>query len=288
MGANMTRRLVSRGHAVVGHDIDAEPIRAVEKAGASGALSLEKLVEALDEPRKVWLMVPPAATETILEKLVPILSAGDVVVDGANSRFTDSVRRAEELSAKGINFVDAGVSGGVWGLEEGYCLMVGADPDVFAHLEPALADLAPEGGYLHAGPPGAGHFVKMVHNGIEYGMLQALGEGFELMSSADEFDLDLPAVADVWRHGSVIRSWLLDLLVQTFDDRPGLDGIRGWVDDGGTGRWTVEEAIDRSVPVPVISASLFARFSSRREDGYSDKLIAALRNQFGGHPLPRD
>lgn len=234
-------------------------------------------------------MVPhgPPTTQTI-EALCRLLEEGDVLVDGGNSLYTDSLTHAETTGRHGVSFVDAGVSGGVWGLEEGYCLMVGAEPEAFAHLEPIFACLAPEDGYAHVGPPGAEHFVKLVHNGIEYGLLQAYGEGFELLTSAEEFSLDLRQIAQVWRHGSLVRSWLLDLLAAALEEDPALEGIEGWVDDSGEGRWTVQEAVERAVPLPTLALSLFARFASRQEDSFSAKVIAALRNQFGGHAVRED
>ena len=288
MGGNMVRRLLADGHEVVAW---ARSVEAVDEAvghGAVGAVSLEDVVARLDPPRVVWLMIPAGdAVESSIAALRPLLSAGDVVVDGGNSRFTDSARRAAELEAGGIGFLDAGTSGGVWGLKNGYCLMVGGRPEPFREVEPALRTLAPPDGYALVGPPGAGHFVKMVHNAIEYSMLQGYGEGFELLASS-EYGLDLPRIARLWTQGSVVRSWLLDLLVLALEADPKLQSIKGYVQDSGEGRWTLQEAIERSVPMPALADALFARFASRQEESFSAKVIAALRNQFGGHAVVGD
>ena len=284
MGANMTKRLVERGHDLVVYDRNAEAVAASAGEGATGAASLEELRDAMASPRVVWVMVPSGApTRDTITALGGVLEAGDTVIDGGNSPWKDAVAQEAELAANGIRFVDAGVSGGVWGLKNGYCLMVGGAAEAVQPVEPIFRDLAPEDGYAHVGPIGAGHFVKMVHNGIEYGMLQAYAEGFALMDAATELELDLHQIAAVWQHGSVVRSWLLDLAVLALADREGFDQIKGYVEDSGEGRWTVTEAIDRAVPLPTITASLFARFSSRQENAYSARIIAALRNQFGGH-----
>jgi 6-phosphogluconate dehydrogenase len=276
MGANMTERLRSRDHDVIGYDRNAE---------TSEVASLDELVGRLEKPRTIWCMVPSGdPTEETISALAELLHEGDLVVDGGNSYFRDSLRRAEELDGRGILFCDAGVSAGIWGLAEGYCLMVGGNDEAIQRLEPALVALAQEGGYAHVGPVGTGHFVKMVHNGIEYGLLQAYGEGFQLLQASAEFpDLDLSQIAEVWRHGSVVRSWLLDLAARALEQDPGLEGIRGYVEDSGEGRWTVLEAVRSGVPVPAIADSLFARFDSRDDDPFAMKLIAALRQQFGGH-----
>lgn len=289
MGLNMTRRLIGNGHEVVVYDLDEQATREAASEGAESAASLEELVEALDPPRTVWVMVPagPPTRQTI-EQLASILEAGDVVLDGGNSRYTDSLGHAETLASEGIAFCDAGVSGGRWGLDEGYCLMVGADQDVFRRLEPVFVALAPEGGYVRVGDVEAEHFTKMDHNGIEYGLLQAYGEGFELLAAADDFSLDVSQVAELWRHGSVVRSWLLDLLARALEDHPRLETIAGYVEDSGEGRWTVEEAVGRAVPIPGIALSLFARFGSRQEDSFSAKVIAPLRQQFGGHEVQKE
>jgi 6-phosphogluconate dehydrogenase len=276
MGANMTERLRSRGHDVIGYDRNPE---------TSEVASLDELVGRLERPRTIWCMVPSGdPTEETIRALAELLDEGDLVVDGGNSYFRDSLRRAEELDGRGILFCDAGVSGGIWGLAEGYCLMVGGTDEAIQRLAPVLVALAPEDGFAHVGPSGAGHFVKMVHNGIEYGLLQAYGEGFQLLQASPEFpDLDLSQIAEVWRQGSVVRSWLLDLAARALKQDPGLEGIRGYVEDSGEGRWTVLEAVRSGVPVPAIADSLFARFDSRDDDPFAMKLIAALRQQFGGH-----
>jgi 6-phosphogluconate dehydrogenase len=248
--------------------------------------SLVELATMLEQPRVVWLMIPAGdPTEHAFQNLLPLLEDGDVIVDGGNSNFRDSIRRAGVAKEKSVFFLDAGVSGGVWGLAEGYCVMVGGEEEAFRRLEPALQTLAPEGGYAHVGPSGGGHFVKMVHNGIEYGLMQAYAEGFDLLRGIDEFDLDLRQIAALWQHGSVVRSWLLELLERAFEQDPGLDSIRGYVEDSGEGRWTVHEAIEAAVPVPAIALALFARFASREEESFAAKVNAALRNQFGGHAV---
>jgi 6-phosphogluconate dehydrogenase len=286
MGANMSARLVQKGHAVVAFDLSAEARAAVAANGATPAERLEDLVAALEPPRAVWVMVPSGEpTRSTIETLKGLLDRGDVVIDGGNSNYKEAAPTAASLAERGIGFVDAGTSGGVWGLANGYCLMVGGDQEAVALCEPALVALAPEGGYAHVGPVGAGHFVKMVHNGIEYGLMQAYAEGFEVMSKADEFDLDLHQIASIWRYGSVVRSWLLELAERALAPGAGFERIEGYVVDSGEGRWTAHEAIDRGVPAPVIATSLFARFASREEDSFANKLLAALRNQFGGHAV---
>jgi 6-phosphogluconate dehydrogenase len=288
MGGNMSIRLLRRGHEVVGYARSEESRNRVARHGANAAASLEELVAALDPPRAVWVMVPAGEpTESTVAQLGEMLQAGDVIVDGGNSLFRDSVRRAAELSKKGVMFVDAGVSGGIWGLEEGYCLMLGGDPDAVDRLEPVLTDLAPENGWARVGPNGSGHFVKMVHNGIEYGLLQSFGEGFEILN-ASVYDVDLHQVAELWRHGSVVRSWLLDLLAAALAKDPELARVKGYIEDSGEGRWTVLSAIDEDVPAPVTALSLFARFASRQEESFSAKVIAALRREFGGHAVRED
>ena len=278
MGANMTERLRRAGHVAIGYDRNPE---------TTEVASLDELVERLEKPRAIWSMVPAGdPTEETIRALAEALDEGDLVVDGGNSYFRDSIRRGEELNDRGILFCDAGVSGGIWGLAEGYCLMVGGNAEAIERLEPALIALAQEGGYAHVGPVGTGHFVKMVHNGIEYGLLQAYGEGFQVLQASAEFpDLDLSQIAEVWRHGSVVRSWLLDLAARALEPDPSLDGIRGYVEDSGEGRWTVVEAVRSGVPVPAIADALFARFESRDDDPFAMKLIAALRQQFGGHEV---
>src|ERR671919_84033 len=280
MGGNMSIRLGRHGHDVVGHARGEESRRAAAASGTEVTDSLGALVSALEPPRAVWLMIPAGdPTEQTVAALGDLLEPGDLVVDGGNSNFTDSVRRAALLAERGVAFVDAGVSGGIWGLEEGYCLMLGGPAEAVDRLRPALDALAPEGGWAHVGPSGAGHFVKMVHNGIEYGLLQAYGEGFEILRSS-VYDLDLRQVADVWRNGSVVRSWLLDLLAQALEKDPGLETVAGYVEDSGEGRWTVLTAMDQDVPAPVTALSLFARFASRQDESYSAKVIAALRREF--------
>jgi 6-phosphogluconate dehydrogenase len=286
MGANMSERLVRSGHEVVAFDLSADARKAIEGRGAKSAASLAELVSKLDAPRVVWVMVPAGeATNSTIDALKGLLSPGDVVVDGGNSNYREAGPIAEALAADGIGFVDAGTSGGVWGLTEGYCLMVGGTPDAVKLCEPLLRALAPEGGYAHVGPVGAGHFVKMVHNGIEYGIMQAYAEGFEIMSKAEEFALDLHEIASIWRYGSVVRSWLLELTERALAPGAGFEEVAGYVVDSGEGRWTAIEAIDRAVPAPVITTSLFQRFASRDEDSFANKLLAALRNQFGGHAV---
>jgi 6-phosphogluconate dehydrogenase len=287
MGANMTERLVRGGHRVISYDRSAEAIQRVVDIGGVGAHSLADFVKQLAPPRLIWMMVPSGApVDQTIEQLLPNLSKGDVLIDGGNSNYKDSIRRAGTLSAQGMHFVDAGTSGGIWGLENGYCMMVGGEKQIVEHLAPILTTLAPANGYLHVGPNGAGHFVKMIHNGIEYGMLQAYGEGFELLK-ASQFDLDLGKISRLWNQGSVVRSWMLELAERAFDKDPKLASIKGYVEDSGEGRWTVEEAIDKSVPAPVLMLSLFARYASRQEDSFSAKFVAALRNEFGGHAVKK-
>ena len=287
MGLNMVTRLVRGGHEIVAYDRSAEAIARAESAGARGVASLEALPAALTAPRVVWVMVPAGTpTESTIAALGNLLSAGDAIVDGGNTNFHDDVRRAEALSAKHIHYVDAGVSGGIWGLQEGYCLMVGGEADVCKRLEPIFLTLAPKDGYLHVGDHGAGHYVKMIHNGIEYGLMQAYAEGFELMH-ASAYTIDLAAVAALWNHGSVVRSWLLELAARALAEDAGLSGLEGYVEDSGEGRWTVQDAIERAVPLPVITAALFTRFRSREDNPFAERMLAALRNQFGGHPVKK-
>ena len=288
MGANMVRRLLADGHEVVAWARSPDSVREAVSEGAVGATSLEDVAVRLSPPRVVWLMIPAGdPVESSIATLRPLLSPGDVIVDGGNSRFSDSVRRAGELVKSGIGFLDAGTSGGVWGLKYGYCLMVGGRPEDFRLAEPVFRTLAPPEGYAHVGAPGAGHYVKMVHNAIEYAMLQGYGEGFEMLQ-ASGYDLDLLAVARLWTHASVVRSWLLDLLVLALEPDPKLAGIRGFVPDSGEGRWTLHEAIERSVPMPALADAVFARFASRQTESFSAKVIAALRNQFGGHAVEKE
>ena len=285
MGGNMTARLLRGGHEVVAFARSQESVAAAAAEGATGASSLDDLVAKLDTPRAVWLMVPAGApTADTISQLAELLSPGDIVIDGGNSRYTESIERGNALAEVGIRFADAGTSGGIWGLDEGYCLMVGADPKVFAHLSPIFETLAPADGFAHVGPVGAGHFTKMIHNGIEYGVMQAYAEGFELLQSAD-FDIDTAQVAELWRHGSVVRSWLLDLAAKALAADPDLEKVAPYVEDSGEGRWTLETAIDNAVPAPAIAAALFARFSSRSENAFSSRMLAALRREFGGHEV---
>lgn len=288
MGLNMVTRIVSSAdHTVVAHDIDMEKIARAEDKGAEGAPSLEFLVKKLDPPRHVWMMVPAGeVVDQTIEKLLGHLEAGDCIIDGGNSLYKDTLRRSEMLSSKGIDLVDAGTSGGIWGLKEGYCLMVGGERKPFERLEPVLKALAPEGGYMHVGPPGAGHFVKMVHNGIEYGLLQAYAEGFALMNASD-FELDLAGITSLWGKGSVVRSWLLELAEGVFSENPTLEGLKPYVEDSGEGRWTVLESIEKNVPCPVITHSLLYRIASREEDPFAARTIAALRHAFGGHAVKK-
>ena len=292
MGGNMTRRLRQDGHRVVGYNRSEEPTRQLaEEVGMAPAFSLEEAVDKLEgRPRVAWSMVPAGdPTESVVDNLGDLLEEGDIVVDGGNSKYKDSVRRAAALRERGIHFVDVGTSGGIWGLEEGYSMMVGGDDDAVAHLRPALETLAPgpEKGWGHVGPSGAGHFVKMVHNGIEYGVMEAYAEGFELLRAKEEFELDLHQVAEIWRFGSVIRSWLLDLTARALEEDPELSAIAGYVPDSGEGRWTVQEAVDLAIPAPVIALSLMARFKSRQDESYAAKVLAAMRNQFGGHAVKK-
>ncbi len=286
MGANMTERLLKGGHSVVVFDRDPAAVARAASIGAAASSSLSDLTSKLEgKPKVVWIMVPAGKpTDDTIDELIGLLGAGDVIVDGGNTNWKEGLAAYDRCKAKGVELVDAGTSGGVWGLKEGYCLMVGGNDPAVKACEPAFLTLAPQGGYAHVGAPGAGHFSKMVHNGIEYGMLQAYGEGFEILRSSP-FNYDLHQLASIWRYGSVIRSWLLDLAVLAFEEDPDLERIRGWVDDTGEGRWTVQAAIDQNVPAPVITLSLLARFVSRQDESYSAKVIAALRNQFGGHAV---
>jgi 6-phosphogluconate dehydrogenase len=288
MGANMSQRLLGGGHRIVVYDRDPEAVHPVAKAGASGVGSLEELVRELSPPRAVWLMVPAGApVEQTIHSLAPLLSPGDAIIDGGNSYYKDSVRRAASLKKQRLHFLDVGTSGGIWGLKMGYCLMIGGAEEIFRRLEPIFRTLAPEDGYAYMGPSGAGHFVKMVHNGIEYGLLQAYAEGFELLH-ASPYELDLAQLAQLWNRGSVVRSWLLELMEKALADDPGLSSVKGYVEDSGEGRWTVLEAVERGVPLPVISLSLLSRFRSRQDDSFSAKVIAALRREFGGHAVKSD
>ncbi|HRP08398.1 MAG TPA: decarboxylating 6-phosphogluconate dehydrogenase [Gemmatimonadales bacterium] len=322
MGSNMVRRIQKAGITCVVHDRSADAVRAMEAEGATGAASLQELVQALQAPRAVWLMIPAGQVDTLIEQLVPLLSPGDLIIDGGNSWYGDDIRRAEALKQGGIHYLDVGTSGGVFGLERGYCQMIGGEPEQVARLEPVFAALAPtmdsvprtpgretrggsaEHGWLHCGPAGAGHFVKMVHNGIEYGMMAAYAEGFNVLRNADvglrthdhdaettplrhperyQYRIDLVEVTELWRRGSVISSWLLDLTAGALLESPDLDGFEGRVSDSGEGRWTINAAIDEAVPVPVLSAALYQRFASRGESEFADKVLSAMRAAFGGH-----
>ena len=290
MGANMTERLVRGGHRVVGFARKQETRERVEAKGAESAASLDALVATLETPRTLWLMVPAEAIDPVISELLPLLAAGDTLVDGGNSNYKDTLRRAQRLADKQIHYVDCGTSGGVWGLDEGYSLMVGGDAPVVERLRPIFETLAPgvAQGWGRVGPVGAGHFTKMVHNGIEYGLMQAYAEGFSIMQHKLDFALDLHQVAEIWRYGSVVRSWLLELTSAALDKNPTMDGIAPWVEDSGEGRWMVAEAIDLDIPAPVITLSLLARLRSRDADSFSNKLLSAMRNQFGGHVIKKE
>jgi 6-phosphogluconate dehydrogenase len=282
MGGNMTVRLLQDGHEVVAFALEREAVAEAEKNGAVGAESLEDLVKKLAQPRTVWLMVPAGgATQATLDALADLLDPGDTVIDGGNSNFRDTKRRVSDFRGLGISLVDCGTSGGIWGLEQGYCLMVGCEEDDFEALEPIFRSLAPEAGYARVGPPGAGHYVKMVHNAIEYGLMQAYAEGFDLLD-AGEIEVDTHQVAELWRHGSVVRSWLLDLAVRALEADPDLSSLSGRVSDSGEGRWTLQAAIERGVPMPALAGALFTRFASQR-DSFGNRMLAALRREFGGH-----
>jgi 6-phosphogluconate dehydrogenase len=290
MGSNMAQRLVLGGHRVVTYDLDAAAVQSSGQFGAEGASSLEDLARRLGPPRAVWVMVPAGqATEDTIASLAPLLSPGDAVLDGGNANYKDTMRRGRELAGQGIDLIDVGTSGGIWGLTGGYCLMVGGEEQAVKRLEPIFRTLAPgeDRGYSHVGPGGAGHFVKMVHNGVEYALMEAYAEGFELLAAKEEFDLDLAAIADTWRYGSVVRSWLLDLAAAALKEDPRLDSLQAYVEDSGEGRWTVEESVELAVPIPAITAALQQRFRSRQDGPLAAKLLAALRQQFGGHAVRR-
>jgi 6-phosphogluconate dehydrogenase len=291
MGGNMVRRLIQGGeggggHELIVYDQNADAVKAHIGKGVKAAKDIADVAKQLAPRRVVWVMVPAGApVESAIEQLVPHLARGDIVIDGGNSNFRDSLRRAETLKAKGIEFVDVGTSGGIWGLTLGYCLMIGASPAAFQHCEPIFRSLAPAEGYAHVGPPGAGHYVKMVHNGIEYGLLQAYAEGYEILHASQDFKLQLGQIAKLWNHGSVVRSWLNELAERAFRGDDQLTAMRGYVEDSGEGRWTVEEAMRLDVAAPVITLSLLARFRSRQEESFGAKVIAALRHEFGGHAV---
>jgi 6-phosphogluconate dehydrogenase len=286
MGSNMTQRLVGGGHEVVAVDRNADLARELAAKGAIFAESVVDAIAKLEQPRIVWVMVPAQVTDSVIDELVTRMAPGDIVIDGGNSNWKDTRARAERLGHKGVHLCDAGTSGGVWGLKNGYCLMVGGSNDAVTRCEPIFKTLAPADGYAHVGPAGAGHYVKMVHNGIEYGLMQAYAEGFEIMKTSP-FGLDLHRIASIWGRGSVVRSWLLELLEGALKDDADLKAIKGWVEDSGEGRWTVQASIDQNVPAPIITLSLQARFRSRQEESYGAKILAALRNQFGGHAVKK-
>ena len=285
MGSGMTMRLLQGGHQVTVYDRSADAVTALAGHGATGAASLEDLGQKLKAPRIFWLMIPAGApVDDTIQRLQDTVAPGDIIIDGGNSNYKDSIRRAEDLVTKQIEFLDVGVSGGIWGLKVGFCLMVGGNQAVFKQAEPIFKTLAPPDGYAYAGPTGAGHYSKMVHNGIEYSMLQGYAEGFEILKAAP-FGFDLAQLARLWNHGSVIRSWILELAQSAFERDPELAHLRGWVEDSGEGRWTLQEAIDHAVPAPALAMSLFMRFRSRQDDSFSARVLAALRNEFGGHPV---
>lgn len=287
MGGNMVERLLRGGHKVVAFDRADESIQKYAKLGATPATSLVDVVKKLAAPRVIWIMVPAGApVDETIRDLLPQLTEGDILIDGGNSNFHETIRRAKELGEKGVQFIDSGTSGGIWGLENGYCLMVGGEKRAVLRCEPIFKTLAQTKGFLHVGPSGAGHYVKMIHNGIEYGLMQAYAEGYEILHASKNFpELDLAAIGELWQHGSVVRSWLNELAVSAFAKDPDLDKLKGFVSDSGEGRWTVQEAIDVDVPAPVITLSLLMRFRSRQEDSFSAKVLAALRNEFGGHAV---
>ena len=290
MGANMTTRLLQGGHQVVVYDRSAEAVEQASEGGATGARSLADVVDRLETPRAIWVMVPSGEpTEETVQELAGLLSSGDTVIDGGNSNYKDTVRRGRQLAERGLHFVDSGTSGGVWGLKEGYSLMIGGDADAVQRLNPIIETLAPspELGWGRVGPTGSGHFTKMLHNGIEYGMMQAFAEGFAILKKKTEFDLDLHQIAEIWRHGSVVRSWLLDLTAEALKEDQDLQAIAPFVSDSGEGRWTVAEAIELDVPAPVITHPPIARLRSRDEMGYADRMLSAMRNQFGGHAIKK-
>lgn len=291
MGGNMVKRLLRGGHEVVVWNRSPQPVEEAVKEGAIAAVDIDDLISKLEPPRVTWVMLPAGdVTEDMINTLASKLSPGDIIIDGGNSNYKESIRRGAALQPKGFHFVDVGTSGGVWGLTEGYSLMIGGSNEAVSHIRPLLETLAPgaDFGWGHVGPTGSGHFVKMVHNGIEYGMMQAFAEGFEIMRAKEEFNLDMHQIAELWRYGSVVRSWLLDLTAAALKENPNMDGIKGWVADSGEGRWTVFEAIDQDVPAPVITLSLLMRFASRQDDSYAAKLLASMRNQFGGHAIKKE
>lgn len=291
MGGNMVKRLLRGGHEVVVWNRSQEPVQEAVMEGAIASTTIDDLVSKLEATRVVWVMLPAGdVTDDMIKTLSEKLSKGDIIIDGGNSNFKDTIRRGEELTSKGFQFIDVGTSGGIWGITEGYSMMVGGAKEAVDHIRPLLETLAPapDMGWGHVGPSGSGHFVKMVHNGIEYGMMQSFAEGFEIMRAKKDFNLDMSQIAELWRYGSVVRSWLLDLTANALKENPNMDGIKGWVADSGEGRWTVFAAIDEDVPAPVITLSLMMRFISRQDESYGAKLLASMRNQFGGHAIKKE
>lgn len=287
MGASMVERLLLDGHKPIGFDLNKDNVKSIIDKGAEGVYTLRDLIKKLQSPRNVWLMVPSGdPVQNIIDVLVPLFSKGDYIIDGGNSYYKDSVKRYEDLKKDKINFLDVGTSGGIWGLKEGYCLMVGGEKEAFQHCESIFKSLSVPGGYAHTGPSGSGHYVKMIHNGIEYGMMQSYAEGFELLHHSD-YDIDLEKIASLWENGSVVRSWLLELLSAALKEDKDLKGVIDYVEDSGEGRWTVKEAIDKSIPLPIIADALFARFRSRQEESFGAKILSALRNEFGGHSVKK-
>lgn len=292
MGGNMSRRLLRDGHEVVGYNRSPEKTeKLAQETDLEAAFSLQEVVDTLPERKVIWIMVPAGAPiQSTIEELKPFLKAGDIIIDGGNSNYKDTLSRGDQLAQEGIYYIDVGTSGGVWGLEEGYSMMVGGEKEPVDYITPLLETLAPgaDQGWGHVGPRGSGHFVKMIHNGIEYGMMQAYAEGFEILKAKEDFDLDLHQIAEIWRFGSVIRSWLLDLTARALKENPTMEGIDDWVEDSGEGRWTVFEAIDLDIPAPVITLALQSRLVSRMEESFAHKLLAAMRNQFGGHAIKKE
>jgi len=287
MGSNMVQRLIKDGHDTIGFDLSKENVDAIIQKGSRGAYDLKELIKMLDAPKKIWLMVPAGeVVKKVIATITPLLSPGDIVIDGGNTYYKESIISYNELKKSGIDFLDAGTSGGIWGLKEGYCIMVGGEKKVFDVCEPLFKSLAPPDGYRYIGPAGSGHYVKMIHNGIEYGMMQSYAEGFELMNASD-YNLNLDDIADLWNHGSVVRSWLLELLYDALKKDGKLSDIKGYVADSGEGRWTVLDGIEKGIPVYVIADSLFARFRSRQDESFGAKILAALRNEFGGHAVEK-
>ena len=290
MGGNMTLRLLGGGHKVVAFDFSAEAIERHVAEGALGASSISDLAKKLAAPRAVWMMVPQGEpTQQTIDALVEVLAPGDAIIDGGNANYKDTMRRAAELKARGIDYIDCGTSGGIWGLEGGYSLMIGGDRGAFERLEAIFQTLAPapDKGYGYVGPSGAGHFVKMIHNGVEYALMQAYAEGFQVLQDKEELGLDLAHISQIWRYGSVVRSWLLDLAAAALEEDPRLESLKGYVEDSGEGRWTVQEAVDLATPAPVITLSLMERFRSRQDNSFADRMLAAMRNQFGGHAVKK-